>query len=147
MTHPIPIWAVFAYFDEQLGQAEAEYERAFPPGIRIIDPNEFVLPTPTRERIRERFRWLSYVVRQAVDRAEDAGVGAVLARDLDDQLLEQVCLLGEQLYWQEEINTVPRVLTEFSVTPFLRDGPGPGLGSISADYGVWCRQQMRGMDT
>jgi hypothetical protein len=146
MKRAVPIWAVFAYFDEQLSRAEAEYERAFPTGIRIIDPSEPVLPTPTRERIRERFRWLSYVVRHAVDRTEDAGVGAVLARNLDDQLLEQVCLLGEQLYWQEWVDTVPRVLTEFAVTPFLRDSPGPGSDQISADFGGWCRQQMRGMD-
>jgi hypothetical protein len=141
----VPIWAVFAYFDQQLSSAEAEYERAFPHGIQIVDPDEPELPSATRERIRKRFQWLSYVVRRALDRAEEAGVGAVLARNhLDDWLLEQVCLLGEQLYWQDQIDTVPRTLTELAVTPFLR--AGLDSGQISADFGVWCRQQMRGMD-
>ncbi|WP_070987908.1 hypothetical protein [Halofilum ochraceum] len=138
----IPIETVRGYVEQQMGEAEADYERAFPSELRVIDPDAPQISPTTCEQIRNRYKWLSYVVVDALGWAEDEDVGAVLARDLDHTLLEQLCLLREQLYWQEWVDTVPRVLTEFAVEPFLRDTPGPGPGQISADFGVWCRQQI-----
>jgi len=143
MRRAVLIELVADHFEKQLSQAEALYERAFPPGL--YDPNEVEQFSPaSRERIRQRYKWLLYGVRHALGWAEEAGVGAIWNPNLDDQfndhLLEQVCLLREQLYWQEEIDTVPRVLTEYAVKPFYE------AGEITADYAVWCRQQLRRTD-
>jgi hypothetical protein len=93
--------------------------------------------------MRERAKHLRHV-HQELGLAAEAGVGAVLAPALDDFLLDRICLLGEQLHWQDWINTVPHTLTEYAVTPFHRDSiMGATKGSITADVSIWCRQQMR----
>ena len=120
----IPIDVVAEYLVQQMTCAEEADARG----------NAAFAPIPG---VRERATWLRYVHRE-LSLADEAGVGAVLAPAVDDALLDQLCLLGEQLYWQEQINTVPRTLTEHAVRPpFYKYG-----GSISADRSVWCRQQL-----
>lgn len=124
MRRAMPIEAVAAYVIEEMKQAEAAYERW----------RAAYSPVPGA---RERADWYRYVHRE-LRRAEENGVGAVLARGLDNQLIEQLCLLGEQLFWQDQIDTVPSTLTELAVRPpFRRDD-----GTPSADRAAWIRQKI-----
>lgn len=128
MRRAVPIETVADYVVEEMVQAEAAYERG---------RDAFSVTAGARERAD----FLRYVHRE-LGKAEDHGVGAVLAQDLGEALLDQLCLLGEQLHWQEQIGTVPQTLTELAVSPFQKSTPGPGPDQISADFGAWCREQI-----
>ncbi|MDZ7787438.1 MAG: hypothetical protein U5K73_04670 [Halofilum sp. (in: g-proteobacteria)] len=95
MRRAIPIEQVRAYVEHQLAQAEATYEHVRG-GTLTPDPRN-----PEWSTIWTRYVWLYFLEKKALSRAERAGVGAVLALDLDETLLEQLALLGEQLHMQQ----------------------------------------------
>lgn len=119
MRRAIPIETVRAYVEDQFAQAEAAYERA-----RGLTPDP---RNPEWSRVWTRYAWIHWLLVKPLRRAERAGVGAVLALDLGDGLLEQLALLGEQLHAQARIaepygttpvGTVPRDLTADAVEPY-----------------------------
>ena len=119
MRRAIPIETVRAYVEDQFAQAEAVYERAVD---LTPDPRN-----PEWSKIWTRYAWLHWLLAKALRRAERVGVGAVLALDLGDGLLEQLALIGEQLHAQGRIvepysttpvGTVPRDLTADAARPY-----------------------------
>ena len=107
--------------------------------VRAYLEQQLAAIEPGRQRPTARYVWLYWLRAKALTRAERAGVGAVLAADLDDRALEALGLLDEQLHWQGRIGRVPRDVTQDAVAPYWSSDT-----AISASAEGWhrrCRAQ------